>query len=102
MKGHFHTGYDIFHVKPDKKEEMHCRVCSDKCEVSRGVEGVVSIATSMAGIKVKHDKFSCPNHDKDWHYKAYKLIEEIEETHSKKLKELIRKDLNKILRENMG
>ena len=101
MKGHYHKGYDIFYIKQEKKEEMHCRVCGAKCEVSRDIEGAVSMATSMAGIKVKHDQFSCPNYDKDWHYKAYKLIREIEETHSKRLKELIRKDLNEILEKNM-
>jgi len=101
VKGHYHTGYDIFHVKPDKKEEMYCRVCGAKCEVSRGVEGAVSMVTSMAGIKVKHDRFSCPNYDKDWHYKAYKLVEELEETQSKRISELIKQDLDELLEENM-
>ena len=27
---------EIFHVKPEKKEEIHFRVCGAKCEVSRG------------------------------------------------------------------
>ena len=68
---------------------MHCRVCGAKCEVSRDIEGAVSMATSMAGIKVKHDQFSCPNYDKDWHYKAYKLLKELEETESKRVSEVI-------------
>ena len=59
------------------------------------------MATSMARIKVKHDRFSCPNYDKGWHYKAYKLVEELEETQRKRISELIKQDLDKLLEENM-
>src|SRR6056297_474185 len=89
-------------VKPDVKEEMHCKVCGSKCEAGKGIEGHVSIATSMAGIKVKHDQFTCPHYDEEWHYKAYKLLKELEETESKRISELIRQDLDEILKENMN
>ena len=97
-----HKGYDFYMVKPDVREEMYCRVCGSKCDSSKGVEGHVSMATSMAGIKVKHDQFTCPHYEVEWHYKAYKLLKEIEKTESKSVSELIRQDLDEILKENMN
>jgi len=102
VKGDLHRCYDFFMIKPGKKEEVYCRVCGTKCEASRGVEGHVSMATSMAGIKVKHDQFTCPHYEEKWHYKAYKLLKELEETESKRVGELIRQDLDEMLEENMG
>lgn len=96
-----HRGYDFFIKKPNVREQIECKVCGTKCEVSKGVKGYVSMATSMAGKKVKHDQFSCPNHKEKWHIKAYKLVKEIEETESKRIKELVQKDLADILEENL-
>ena len=101
MEGGLHRGYDVYILKPDVKEEMNCKVCGSKCEASKGIEGHVSIATSMEGIKVKHDQFTCPHYDEEWHYEADKLLKELKETESKKVSELVRQDLDELLEENM-
>ena len=101
MKGDLHRGYDFYMIKPDRRDEVYCRVCGTKCDFSKGVESPVSMATSMAGIKVKHDQFTCPHYDEEWHYKAYKLLKELEETESKGVSKLIREDLDEILEEKM-
>ena len=64
---------------------MYCRVYVSKYKSSKGVEGPVSMATSMAGIKVKYVQFTCPHYKEEWHYKAYKILKELEETKSKRV-----------------
>ena len=68
--------------------------------VHLGMSGRFSIKDSSYK-KVKHDQFTCPNYEEDWHNKAYKLLKELEETESKRLSELIRQDLDEILEDNM-
>jgi hypothetical protein len=52
----------------------------------------------MSGSKgVPHDFASCPYHDCEWHEEIRELLQEIEHTHSKRLKALIEEDLIEIL-----
>jgi len=102
MSGYFCRGYDFYITKPNKKEEIHCRVCGAKCDVERGVKGPTNVASAIGGLKFEHDFFSCPNYDKEWHYRACKLVEELEDTLSKSVRELIKQDLDELLEENMN
>ena len=47
-----------------------------------------------------HDKFTCPHLEEAWHEQALELVQAIENTPSKRLAELMRLDLEDILRDN--
>jgi hypothetical protein len=55
----------------------------------------------MSGSKSLHDAFSCPHAGEDWHDKAIKLIQEHENTSSKRVKDLILQDINDVLDEGL-
>jgi len=91
-------GYDIFHFKPDTVDEMHCKVCGTICLVERNVTGPTGFAEAMAKRSHLHDVFNCPNSGIPWHEQALELVLEIEKTPSKRLAELMRLDLEEILK----
>jgi len=93
-------GYDFFFRDPGTVDEIRCRVCGTKCRVERNAYGPTGWAAAMAKHSCYHDKFTCPHRDKEWHKNALKLVKAIEETPSKRLAKLMRKDLEDLLREN--
>lgn len=48
-------------------EDRNCLICDALMNVERNCYGPTSWAGSMAGIKKKHDRFTCPNSKEDWH-----------------------------------
>ena len=97
-------GYDLFYEQ-EKLDKKHCNVCGAKCDVERDIHiEINSMATSMmAKIRGQdHDKFVCPNTNKDWHIKATKLTRERDHTESKYLTEMIQKEIKEVLQNNLN
>ena len=93
-------GYDVFYIEPGKVDEMICGVCGSRCKVRRNVKGPVSFASAMGRMQIEHDYFWCPNSEAEWHSQALNLVEAIEDTPSKRMAEIMRLDLEDILREH--
>ena len=92
--------YEIFYTKPNSVSEKYCNVCGKKCDVNKKVYGSSSFSTAMGKKYDFHDIFVCPNAGKKWHELALKLVLSIEETPSKRVAELMKLDLNDLLKEN--
>ena len=93
-------GYDFFTPDPGV-EEMECKVCGTTCDVERDVMGPRSWAGAMAKIKTLHDSFSCPHGEEEWHKRALKLLENLEEYPSPTLKKIMLDDFNKMIKEGL-
>lgn len=91
-------GYDSFVTEPGKQEEMHCKVCGSLCDVERGVLGPTSFMEAMGRRGKMHDMFQCPYSEQPWHKQALRLVKEIEKSPSPRLIELMRQDLEDILK----
>jgi len=94
-------GYDLFLTGPGSVEEMFCQVCHIKCEGTRNVYGPTSFGAAMAKNFRYHDVFACPNKDEEWHEQTLRIVLAIEETPSKRIMELMRLDLEDLLREHV-
>ena len=92
-------GYDNFVTDRDAVLEMHCRVCGSKCNVKRNVYGPTCFAAAVEKKYRYHDHFFCPHSDEAWHSLAHELILALEKTASKRVRELIRLDLEDLLTE---
>lgn len=93
-------GYDIFYTEPGQAAEMTCTVCGTKCTVIRNALGPIGWAAAMSETNILHDRFECPNSDNEWHNKAIELMIEIEKSPSRRLIELMKLDLEDLLKEN--
>jgi hypothetical protein len=91
--------YDVFIREPGAEASINCRVCGTECNVMRDVLGPTSWAGAMAGRKALHDLFFCPWSGESWHKQAISLMQEMEETSSPWLRDLIFADLGDALRE---
>lgn len=93
--------YDMFFEKPGEITEKTCLVCGSTCEVKRGQLGPTSWIGAVSHRAVLHDYFYCPHADQVWHQQALELVLAIENTPSKRLAELMKLDLEDLLRENL-
>lgn len=85
---------------PNKVEERICGVCGSKCKIiSKNVNGPTGWAESMSGRKHLHDVYECPYYRSEAHKDAYELIREMGRTASKRVRELIKMDLDELLAE---
>jgi hypothetical protein len=55
----------------------------------------------MAKLAHEHDVFTCPHSGKDWHKKAVRLHAEMWATESGGIREIIKKDLGKTLKNGL-
>lgn len=62
---------------PGTVKKVNCGVCGTQMNVKRNVLGSTSFASSMAGIKRRHDRFICPFLNEDWHRGILNLKAEI-------------------------
>lgn len=93
-------GYDVFFTEPGQAAGMTCRVCGTICDVDRNALGPTGWSMGMSSAKVLHDHFKCPHSEKEWHLKALELVIEIEQSPSKRLIDLMKLDLEDLLKEN--
>ncbi len=90
-------GYDFFVTPVDSREKMRCNVCGTECTVRRGVTGPRNWLEAMGKIAEPHDEFVCPHSQEAWHQQALDLLQEMEETASRKIQTIIRKELADLL-----
>lgn len=95
-------GVDTFFPAPSTKKTMRCLACGSECVVKRNVYGATGFAEGVSGGGHLHDLFSCPHVDKEWHDKAVDLHEAIEEMPSESVAALMKKDLAKLVKSNVG
>jgi len=50
-----------------------CGVCGKQMNVKRNVLGATSWVESVGHGKHRHDRFTCPNINEDWHKRIYRL-----------------------------
>jgi hypothetical protein len=101
MKIMSQVGYDIFFAAPGKIDEIDCNVCGTKCVATRNAMGPTHWGSAVAHQDVLHDRFECPHTEEEWHGTALKLVEAIQGTPSKRLAELMRLDLEDILKDHV-
>jgi len=89
----YRSGWDVFAADCGSEEEKYCRVCNQKMKVERNAYG----KTSMFGSPKYHDQFTCNDSDEKWHRQALALRLGIEKTPSKRISELLEKDLEEVL-----
>lgn len=82
--------------EPDDEQKM-CGVCGSECLITRGHNGPTSYTESLAGKSHLHDSFTCPYYKSEWHGKAIKLIHEMRNTGSKRIRALIEEDLDELV-----
>ena len=95
-------GYDNFISDTRKVDEVFGRVCGTKCKVKRNAYGPTSFASAVAKKYRDHDQFSCPHTDAQWHMQALDLVLNAENCPSKRVKELIKLDLEYLLEEHLA
>jgi hypothetical protein len=95
------TGYDFFIGEPNSGETKQCRVCGCTCRVVCNVFGPTGFVSAMAKRFTYHDEFVCPHTDESWHDHALRLATAIDETPSKRVAEMMKADLDDLLRENL-
>ncbi len=100
MQQMYVKGYNSFFTEPDTEDELCCRVCGTKCEVTRNVYGPTGFAAATGGLAKLHDSFHCPHGNAEWHEQALNLIMQSEKTASKRLRDLIHVDLQELLAAN--
>ena len=87
----------MLHIEPRKGHDINCNVCNSRCLVQKKVQGIKVKYASGTGLDVSHDKFYCPNSDKNRHKDAVSLFEEYQQTVSKSISRIIKKDLDDLL-----
>ena len=92
------VGADCFILSPAEIKDVNCKICHTGCKVWRNIKGRKIKYISGTGLDKTHDEFYCPKSDKAWHKKGVKLFVESQRTESKRISELIRKDLDDILK----
>lgn len=92
-----YKGYDTFFGDVGKYDKIWCRVCLTECDIQRDVVGATGFVEAMARHKHAHDRFICPHAEEDWHKETLKLVQEYENTRSKRLRNLIAQDINDML-----
>jgi len=95
----YRNGVDRILRKPNTSNSEQCRICGSDMYVERDKNVYTSYACAMAKKSSCMDAFYCPHSDKEWHDKAGKLIDEIDDTTSPSIKEIIQKDLENVLKD---
>jgi len=81
-------------------ESMNCNLCGAACTVERNRPGVKKWYVGGTGLHQPHDLFTCPNAEAPWHEQAFRLVQEMTQTESKRVREMLHADLADILAEN--
>ena len=84
-------------LKPNIFQSVYCPVCGTLNTVKRNQVGPTNWASAVAGIESLYDEFDCPYFNEPWHAEAVELQQKLEETTSKRVRELYRLDLEEIL-----
>lgn len=92
-----YNGIDLFRPDPGVMESCKCKACGSDMNVKRNIPSACSWAGAMAGLNRKHDLFTCPESDKNWHKQVVSLIIEQQQTKSSKLTKILQEEIDEIL-----
>lgn len=81
----------------DQQEKMYCGVCGDLMVAKFGINGPTGSAEAMAGNKHLHDRYTCPNREKDWHEQVVALRMERNDSASAMIGEILDKEIELVL-----
>lgn len=95
----YHPGWDHFTPDPGEWESKRCRACGSELLVERNVTGQRS---RFGSGDAKFDRFHCRHSQDEWHTHAIKLHEAIAATPSVSVADMMRLDLEAILRDKVG
>lgn len=95
----YHIGWDYFTPDPGEWESYRCRACGTELLVERDVTGKRSMFGSS---DAKFDRFHCRHSQEEWHTHVIKLHEAIEAMPSVSVADMMRIDLEDILREKVA
>jgi hypothetical protein len=99
MSKSLHSGYDVVFSEPGSENgPVYCSTCATEMDCQRNVLGTTSWGEAMAGRKHKFDQYTCPNAGTDWHNQVIGLLKEIAKTPSQYLAEILRKEIESILK----
>lgn len=83
--------------------KVYCGVCGRETIVERDLDGPRSFAGAMklaaTGIrsKVRHDRYCCPDREEAWHKQVAQLRQAMLKTPSKKIEEILGREVQEIL-----
>jgi len=92
--------YACFARPVGQTAHIRCRICGTSCDVEKDQAPLKQWYARGSGMDERHDLFSCPYANDDWHERALKLFMAAEETPSKRIAQLILLDLGDVLGEN--
>jgi len=81
-------------------QSMRCNLCGTECTVERNRPPMRAWYIGGTGLHQDHDLFMCPNAEAPWHQKAFDLVQEMTQTASKRVREMLAADLIDILVRN--
>ena len=85
---------------PGKFKTLECGICGGPMNVERNRMGPTGFGEAMSRRKHLHDYFWCPKHDEDWHRRIQELKSEANDTESKKIKKILMKEIQEVLKEH--
>lgn len=104
---------DYFQTDYKQFEEMKCLACGSICDVKRDLPGATFLRLyyyylynkkeefNNEEINDSHDYFSCPHIDQKWHLRASRLKQQIFNSESSSLKNIMEEDLKNIIQQNV-
>jgi len=95
----YKSGRDRKLREPGTSASEKCGICGTEMDIERDRDVYTSYACAMAKKSVRMDAFYCPHNEEEWHNIASDLIDELNNTVSPTLREIMKKDLDKIITE---
>lgn len=92
-----YAGYDTITPDAGTVEKANCITCNAEMTVERNVKGYRSFTCALAKKESIFDRFTCPNHDKDWHKQVVQLKIKIFNEVSAKIKKFLQEEIDEIL-----
>lgn len=91
---------DYFTEEPGE-EKRYCKACGSLCNVERNLPGGTIMSYALRTGATKHDRFICRYVKEEWHIQASRLFRDICDCNSPTLKQIMQKDLNEIIKQNL-
>lgn len=85
-----------------ENDHIECGVCGMTMNVDRNCFGPRCMAEAMQKIGSHYDKFVCPCADNEWHKRVVDIRNEIKQTASLKLQNLLQSEVNELIEHNMS
>jgi hypothetical protein len=94
-------GYDLFAEPVDTKITHFCKVCGAETSVTKSVPFPTHFGHALGKKLDICNVHECPDCSHDWHITAVQLVKAIEGMPSKRVAELMRRDLDELLTDSV-